>query len=103
QSPGFKATMPLAKHDLMSFRMLQIGKSFFRSFKSRLKAQNVAPEREAPRKVVHMKLADHTRPTTSRRRSISVAPCPIFHRNLRQPFGRRMTDSPTRAKREVGR
>src|SRR6266567_3086654 len=93
QRSGFKATMPLAKHDLMSLRMLQVGKSFFRSFKSRLKSQNAPPERQAFRKVIHMKLDDHTRPATSRRRSVSVALFPILHRSLRRLSGRRMTDS----------
>jgi hypothetical protein len=82
QRPGFKATMPLAKHDLMSFGMLQVGKSFFRSFKSCLKAQNVLPEREASLKVIHMKLDDYTRPTTSRGPSINFALCPIIHLDL---------------------
>ena len=44
QRPGFKAAMPLAKHDLVPLGMFQIGKSFFCSFKSGLKAQYVAPE-----------------------------------------------------------
>src|SRR5712691_13103663 len=38
QRPGFKAAMALAKHDLMSLRMLQIHKSFFHPFESRLKS-----------------------------------------------------------------
>jgi len=79
--------MPLAKHDLMSLRMLQIDKSFFRSFKSCPKAQNVTLERQAFRKVIHMKLDDYARPTRSRRRAVGVAFCPILHRGLRRPFG----------------
>jgi hypothetical protein len=75
QRPGFKATMPLAKHDLMSFGMLQVGKSFFRSFKSSLKAQNVMPEREASLKVIHMK-------TTSQGPSTNFARCSIIHLDL---------------------
>ncbi len=51
--------MPLAKHDLVPLGMFQIDKSFLCSFKSRLKAQHVAPEREASPKIVHMKLDDH--------------------------------------------
>src|SRR6266571_533132 len=87
QRPGFKATMPLAKHDLMSLRMLQIDKSFFRSFKSCLKPQNVTPERQTYRKVIDMKLDDHARPTRSRWRAVGVALCPILHRGLQRPFG----------------
>src|SRR5208282_3585312 len=69
QRSRLETTMPLAQHDLVAFRMLQIGEPLFRPLEGGLKAEDVPPERQARPQIVHMELDNHARPTAPRWRA----------------------------------
>ena len=69
---GFPLTIPLANHDLRSFRSFQISKMLLCSLIGNGKTQHIYPECATDLKIINQKFTSQFRPARLRRRSVLV-------------------------------